>query len=246
MPKPATMIRQSVEQRLRAVLTIPPFLVAEDFSITTDRDGRSTVLRVVYVSGNGEIITAKIPPTKTSRERDESEFVIECQLNPGEITSDERLSVWGIDTLLETVAGWAARIAEDLRQVPAFRAIREQAARIEDLESKLAEYPDEIPTPDQISQLEEMIASVEQALRERIEQVDGDLKAKQARLDNLAAEFQVLKDRVESTKVRAIFHALAVRFYNAAADPKFGALLDNGGKIVSLLTNGLTSSGDHK
>jgi hypothetical protein len=245
MSRPALVRLRSIEHLLRQVLVVPPLLIAEDFTFVNRKEKSATTVQLLYDGGHGESFTAKIPNEKNSTDRSYPEFKIECVFNPGEITSEERVIVWGADALRECVSAWARRIAEDMGHLPAFRAIREQAARIEDLQSKLDQYPDEMPSKEQVQQLRDLINNVEQTLRERIEQLEVDSKDKQQRLDALSAQFDALRARVESSKVRSILRALTVRAYNVASDPRFGTLLENGGKLVNLLSSGLPGA-DHK
>lgn len=233
------MIRQSVEIKLRAALRVPPVLIPEDFSIGTEEEKYGGVnVKIVYVGAHGETFGCTIPREKTERNGGE-DFKIGCRINPGELTASERIVVWGMDELVQAVRDWAKRIAEDLQHAPAFRAIRNQQTQVETLEEKLEQYAEALPTAAEVQRIRDMISAVETALRERIEQLDEDAKKRDARLKSLAEEFEALRQRVETTKVRSMMRALAIRAYNAASDPRLGALLENGGKVVGLLTGGM-------
>src|SRR4051794_3317661 len=127
------MIRQSIESRLRAAVANPPVLIADDFSITTEKAKWSVTVLIRFLGGDGESFEADLPNTKTERERGQPEFQIACKFNPGELTADERVTVWGIGALEQAIVKWSARIAEDLQHAPTFRAIRNQQTQIDEL-----------------------------------------------------------------------------------------------------------------
>lgn len=227
------MLRLSVLDELRARLSVPPYLHPDDFTFETKPEKSSETLTVKYV-GTESIFVASIPRSKTKGEY-RSDFDIDCVVNPGEITTNEKFSVFGLSNLQDAVANWAGRIAKDLERAPVMRAVKRNADRVAELEKQLETLADdEYATPEQLESMRTWLSETERQLREKLEALTIDAKEKQARLDALAAEFAFMRERVEGANLKNALRVIAVRFYRAATDPQISALLANGASIAQL------------
>jgi len=231
------MLRPSVYEVLRAKLAVPPYVLPDDFRFSSKVESSREDVTITHT--DGATFRASIPREKVkSDEYGSTDFKIGCAVNPGEITTNEAFSLFGLSALGEAVSEWAVRIAQDLARAPAIRAVKENSARIEELEKQLADLPDVVATPEQVAKLTEYLKDLENQFRHRIEAHELDAKEKSAQLEQLSREFAFLRDRVEGASLKSALRTLAVRISNAATDPKLANLLENGVKLAQL-TSGL-------
>jgi hypothetical protein len=240
------MVRDSIVYNLRMLLNKPPELLGEDFDIRSEVKGNNVHLCIHFLCGQGEEFNAFISKSRKSKEREGlkgifsgSDFEVLCRFDPGEISRSEEQTVWGIAGLHESVDAWATRIVEDLRKGVVYRALAEQTSRIDELASKFESLPDQVPNFEQLQELRDRISQIEVELNERIQKLELDQGAKEKKMADLASEFEHLRERASAVTIKATLRAVASRFYRAASDPKLGTLIDNGGKVLGLLTTSL-------
>lgn len=233
------MIRSSVLLEINELLDRPPEIVNQEFKIITEQKRDSVELIIIYEVGLNESFRAQIPNHREYNNNTHNpDFSISINCNPGEITGVETFTIWGLSNLLKSIDEWVERLIIDLRNTPSFRIYSTQSETINDIQEQIDKIPDEYATNEQITKFEEYLKELEEQLKARIEELEKDSMEKEKQLESLTLEFEILRERLRSTKLRPFLRALVARFYRISSDPKLGVLIDNAKKITNMLSSG--------
>jgi sulfite reductase alpha subunit-like flavoprotein len=240
------MIRNSLYKKIIEALNYGKILIYSDFSINAKDEYESTIVRVTYECGDDdEFFEAKIPNSKSEIEKEtatsssivgmstktyyktELQFEIELDFSPGILSTHETMKVEGSKKMLEELNNWVIRISEDIKNGVLYRELDNQKKKISEIDNMVKNLPDEYANSEQIDKLKKYIKNLSAKLIDEIKKLKINAKEKEKKIFDLEKQFEVLQERVETTKIKKIFRTLLSRLYQIASDPDLPQLIDN-------------------
>ena len=234
------MIRNTLFSSIRNRLNCPPNLLPEDFEISTSASrSNGVILEISYLCGDGEFFKVHIPNKKElikTSYGEERDFKITLEVCPGELTKKEAYELKGQSELENQVSEWIKRLNEEIIDLPVLRLYEQQRLKIDELEKELDKIPNEYATKEQIDQIKEWVNGIEEELKGSVSKLNIDIEEKKAKIEEIEKELESIKVRTGSTKLKNIFRVLIGRSVKYASDPRLPALLENGKRILKLVS----------
>jgi hypothetical protein len=226
------VLRDKLIQDLREKLGSIKGFAPDDFVIINQAKADGTSLLTVRYRFEPQFqCIATIPATTDS----DGLYDIKLSTRPGEMAVAENRRAYTWDGLIESIKQWELRVREEMKAAPLAREMEQNARELEQLLQSYATLDESYFSREEAADLAARLEELERRMAEHIHSSAANKQEEEAKLTNVHAEIQVLKETLATHSKRGWAGKALVRVHAWLKDPDNQNLLKSSAEVARIL-----------